>query len=359
MDKPPAIAENMGRASSPEGAAGPERHEISFHPPATGQPVMICRFSRDWRIISANQAFSTNYGIQPETGADLLSMIPEEKRSLMKARLSALSKDCPSVAYEHRIRGEDGSIRRRWNCHAIFDHYDEIVEYQAVGRDVPAAPEHDGLKRSDDRVHDLIAGIVQSLATIVELRDPYTAGHQKRVSALASEIAKAMGISANRAEGLRQAAYVHDVGKILIPSEILSKPGSLTAAEFDIIKSHPGLSYEILKYLDFPWPVAKIALQHHERIDGSGYPIGLKGDEILLEARILSVADVVETMSSHRPYRPAHSVEKALEEVETKSGTAFDPEAVAACLGIFREKGFIFHGQEPAAAPQGLPVVQP
>ena len=182
---------------------------------------------------------------------------------------------------------------------------------------------------------------IAALASVTVIRDPYTAGHQQRVASLACAIAEEMGLPADTVDGIRVAGTLHDIGKIAVPAEILTKPGKLSELEFGVVKSHAETSYEILKEIEFQWPVAEIVYQHHERCDGSGYPRGLKGDEILLEARILAVADVVEAMSSHRPYRPALELEAALEEVESGSGTLYDPEVCGASLRLFREKGHV------------------
>ena len=176
--------------------------------------------------------------------------------------------------------------------------------------------------------------------TIGEMRDPNTAGHEKRVAKIAMAIGGELGLDAQRIEGLGVAGHLHDVGKVTIPAEILSKPGKLSAAEYQLIKGHAQASYDILKEVEFPWPVAQVALQHHERIDGSGYPQGLKGEAILFEARILAVADTLEAMSSHRPYRPGLGQDKALAEIERGRGTSYDAAVVDACLKLFREKGY-------------------
>jgi putative nucleotidyltransferase with HDIG domain len=192
------------------------------------------------------------------------------------------------------------------------------------------------LRNLEEHDHNLET-TVQAIATMVELRDPFTAGHQRRVAKLAVAIARAMGLSEKRIEGLRLAAILHDIGKIRVPAEILSNPGRLTSAEFEIVKTHPSFGFDILKDIQFAWPVAQTVFQHHERLDGSGYPGGLKGDEILLEARILAVADVVEAIASHRPYRPALTIESALEEIEGLQDKSFDPDVVKTCLQLFRE----------------------
>jgi putative nucleotidyltransferase with HDIG domain len=172
------------------------------------------------------------------------------------------------------------------------------------------------------------------------MRDPYTAGHQQRVAKITRAIAEELGLPEQQIEGLYLASVVHDVGKVMVPAEILSKPGKLTELEFSLIKQHSEAGYEILKEVDFPWPIAQFVLQHHEHLDGSGYPAGLKGEDILLEARILSVADIIEAMASHRPYRAGFGIEVALEEVSSKRDVLYDRAVVDAALRLFREKNF-------------------
>ena len=174
----------------------------------------------------------------------------------------------------------------------------------------------------------------------VETRDPYTAGHQRRVADLARSIATEMNLSVDQIDGIRMAAAIHDLGKISVPAEILSKPTKLTALEFSLIKTHSQSGHDILQDIDFPWPIARMVLEHHERMNGSGYPNGLTGDNLLLESRIMAVADVVESMASHRPYRPSLGIEAALEEIEKNRGVLYDTGAVDACLRVFREKGY-------------------
>ena len=183
---------------------------------------------------------------------------------------------------------------------------------------------------------------IQGITMIAERRDPYTAGHQRRVADLAQAISREMGLSEDQIEGIRVSGLVHDVGKMAIPAEILSKPGMLDEEEFALIMKHPRAGYDILKEIEFPWPIAKIVLQHHEKMDGSGYPQGLSGEEILIEAKILCVSDVVEAMASHRPYRPALGISKALEELNRKQGELYDPEVVRVCLKLFEDENFRF-----------------
>jgi putative nucleotidyltransferase with HDIG domain len=177
---------------------------------------------------------------------------------------------------------------------------------------------------------------IQAIARTMEKRDPYTAGHQARVADIAEAIAREMGLAEERIEGVRIGAHIHDIGKVYVPSEILTRPGKLSAAEFAIIQAHPEIGHDIVKDVDFPWPVARMILEHHERLDGSGYPRGLKGNEILPEARIIAVADVFEAMTSHRPYRPARGMEVALDHLRDRRGTHFDPQAVDALLELVR-----------------------
>ena len=191
-------------------------------------------------------------------------------------------------------------------------------------------------------IQAMLQGIISSMALMVEIRDPYTAGHQQRVAQLACAIAVKMGLAPGKIEGLRIAALLHDVGKIRIPVSILNRTGQLLDAEMEVIKIHPQISFDILKNIPFPWPCARIVLEHHERLDGKGYPGGLRGDEILLESKILSVADVTEAKSSFRPYRPAQGIEAALAELRQHRGTLYDNDAVDACLELFADATFQF-----------------
>ncbi|MBU4413585.1 MAG: HD domain-containing protein [Proteobacteria bacterium] len=187
-----------------------------------------------------------------------------------------------------------------------------------------------------------LRGVIYALTMTVEYRDPYTAGHQQRVSDLSRAMAKEMGFSKDKIMGIRMAGVLHDIGKIAIPAEILSKPGRLSKTEFELIKNHSQVGYDILKSIQFPWPLSQIVLQHHERMDGSGYPNGLLGKEMLIESSILGIADVVEAMASHRPYRAALGIDKALEEISINKGKFYDVEVVNACLKVFKDKKFKF-----------------
>ncbi|KJU83515.1 PAS/PAC sensor protein [Candidatus Magnetobacterium bavaricum] len=198
------------------------------------------------------------------------------------------------------------------------------------------------LQRNIEKLRKTIGGIIQTISMTVEVRDPYTAGHQRRVANIARAIAAEMNLPEETVDGVRMAGVIHDIGKIYVPSDILSKPGKLNDLEFGLIRLHSQIGYDILKTTDFPWPVATMVLQHHERMDGSGYPAGLKGEDILLEARIICVADVVEAISCHRPYRAALGIDTALTEISKYRGTLYDANVVDACLRLFRERGFTF-----------------
>jgi PAS domain S-box-containing protein/putative nucleotidyltransferase with HDIG domain len=200
----------------------------------------------------------------------------------------------------------------------------------------------DELAQSLERTQQALDGVVNATSLAMESRDPYTAGHQRRVAQLASAIAEEMGLSEDRITGLRMAATIHDIGKMSVPTEILSKPGKINEMEFGIIKAHTQTGYDILKDIEFPWPIAQVAYQHHERLDGSGYPQGLSAANIILEAKILAAADVVEAMASHRPYRPALGIDKALDEIAQKKGIIYDSQVVNACLKLFAENKFKF-----------------
>jgi putative nucleotidyltransferase with HDIG domain len=203
--------------------------------------------------------------------------------------------------------------------------------------DIDNASLYENIKREYSEMEKAMDGVVHALSLVVESRDPYTAGHQRRVAGLARSIAEKMGLSAWQVTGIYIAGLVHDVGKVAVPTDILNKPGKISQYEYSILKAHVQVGYEILQKIDFPWPVTTAILQHHERLDGSGYPAGISGDEIILESRILGVADVVEAMSSHRPYRPSLGLGSALEEISANRGVLYDPHVVDACLNLLEK----------------------
>jgi PAS domain S-box-containing protein/putative nucleotidyltransferase with HDIG domain len=228
----------------------------------------------------------------------------------------------------------------------IRDEQGGVLGSVLVFRDVSERKQaQERLQRSFIKLRKTLDETVQSLASAVEMRDPYTAGHQERVANLACAIAKEMGVPDAQIEGIRMAGLIHDIGKIYVPAEILNKPSRLNEAEIMLIKKHPQVGYDILKGIEFPWPIAQIVLQHHERMLGTGYPQGLSGGDILLEARIIGVADVVEAMYSYRPYRPSMGVEKTLQEISKNRAILYDPVVVDACIKLFTEKGFKFEDE--------------
>jgi len=265
--------------------------------------------------------------------AEELDMENMERKYLSKSRTLELEmkrNDSSIVPVEVKysfLRGPDG----------------RPAEIVAVARDVSKRKEAElEVKQSTQQLIRAMEDTIQAMAMIVEMRDPYTAGHQRRVTQLACAIAQEIGLSPDQITGLRLAGTIHDIGKVRVPAEILTNPDGLSDAEYTIIKMHPVLGHEILKTIDLPWPIAKIIHQHHERMDGSGYPLGLSGKDIIIEAKILAVADVVEAITSHRPYRPAHGIDRALEEISQNKGKLYDPDVVDACLKLFSQQKFSF-----------------
>jgi PAS domain S-box-containing protein len=268
---------------------------------------------------------------------------------------SVAPEDHVMVAEELRRRIDGEADGAQYNFHAIRkDGSRAMLGAQGTpgsygGSRVVIATVQDvtDLKRAEEELQRTVAKLrravhsaVEVVSTIGEVRDPYTHGHEHRVGQFAIAIAEEMGLPADCIEGVGVAGYLHDVGKIGVPTQILSKPTRLSQTELEIVKEHAQKSYEILRGMEFPWPIAEAAWQHHERLDGSGYPRRLKGDEIILEARILAVADTVEAMASHRPYRPSHGLDAALAEIEGNRGTLFDAAVVDACLRLFKVQGY-------------------
>ncbi|MFY9329716.1 MAG: PAS domain S-box protein [Georgfuchsia sp.] len=274
-------------------------------------------------------------------GLDPLPMVAEKDRSTIKEiNLSLLAGEKRDVNFSFTALRKDGS------CIEVGVHSSR-ASYHGRPAIIGLQQDISEKKRAEEAIQHYITQLktafmstVEVATVLSELRDPYTAGHERRVGEIAVAIGTEFGLDTQRLEGLMVAGYLHDIGKIIIPSEILSKPGKLGTIEYQLIQGHVQASYDVLKSVEWPWPVAEAVLQHHERMDGSGYPQGLKGDEILLEARILAVADVVEAMSSHRPYRSGLGIEAALAEIEHGRGSSYDVAIVDACLRLFREKAY-------------------
>lgn len=267
-------------------------------------------------------------------GKDGVELMQEAHRNFPKIPFIIMTGYAPEYSYEAIINaGASDFIAKPFSLGELKAKISRIQKEQQTLR---------RLQQTLAKVKKLFENTVGALASTLEKRDPYTAGHQHRVGELSCSIAAEMGLPEERIEVLRLAAFVHDIGKVGVPADILTKPGKLTDIEMSLIKLHCQVGYDILKNVEFPWPIAEMVFQHHERMDGSGYPQGLAGAAILLEARVLAVADVVEAMSAHRPYRPALELGVALEEITKNRSRLYDGEVVDACLRLFNEKGFRF-----------------
>jgi len=265
---------------------------------------------------------------------------PEDREKLYDAHIRRMKGEETRPVLQFRVIAQDGTFRLAAS-HAIMISWEGKPATLNYLKDITDQKKADEERQKGfERLRKALGGTIQAIAVTVETRDPYTAGHQRRVADLSRAIAKEMGLESDQTEGIRMAGVIHDLGKIAIPAEILSKPSKLSEIEYRLIQNHSRAGYDILKDIEFPWPVARIVLQHHERIDGSGYPAGLKGEEILIEARIIAVADVVEAIASYRPYRPGLGMEKALGEITRNKGVLYDPGAVDACLKLFNEKNY-------------------
>lgn len=282
------------------------------------------------------------YTAAEAVGMDLAQVIPERHRKRQQEALGMAvvpEPMLPPAPFEGLALTKDGREIPVDVSYARWSNNEQVF-ITAMLRDITERKTNERrLRQSFEQVQKTLNGVIKALGLTVEMRDPYTAGHQQRVAAIAVSIAREMALDQERCRSLGLAASVHDLGKITVPSEILIKPGRLSEIEMTLMRAHSQAGSDILRPIEFPWPTADIILQHHERLDGSGYPLGLWGEEILLEARIIGVADVIEAMSSHRPYRPALGVELAIEEVRNSRGTRYDPAVVDACLRILAQKG--------------------
>ena len=291
----------------------------------------------------ATLAWSRFFGYKPEEMPpgefNALSVVhPDDRERIAElARQRHAGEKAPTDLASFRVFRRDGSLAHLLGSSVPLKYKGKHVFITALV-DVTEQME------AREQLRQTLDATIHAMARVVETRDPYTAGHQKRVATLACAIAERMEISKETAEGIQMAGVIHDLGKLRVPADILTNPGRLTDHEFGIIKTHPQVAYDILKGINFSWPVADIVFQHHERFDGSGYPQGLAGEGILLEARILGVADVVEAMASHRPYRPALGIETALDEISSHVGSRYAPEPAEACLEVFAGGAFSFEG---------------
>jgi putative nucleotidyltransferase with HDIG domain len=296
-------------------------------------------------------------GLLARTLNGMLDSLERGRRGL-EARVRALEEEAARKAVEadkdaaERLRLEKELRLARVEIDQFVDSRTEELARandELHGKVLETRRSEDHLQSTLDRLEGSLEGTFKAMAMTLELRDPYMAGHQTRVSSLAVAIAREMNLPWEKIEGLRFAGLIHDIGKISAPAEIMAKPCRLTKSEFQLVKDHPRVGYDMIKDIAFPWPVAHIILQHHERMDGSGYPDGLVGDAILVEARVLAVADVVEALCSLRPYRPALGLEKGLDEVRKGRGIRYDARVVDACVKVFRDGRFAFR-REPQTA---------
>lgn len=299
-------------------------------------------------FVYINKAFENLTGYSREeicrNGFNFSSFVPDQDITSMldagkdseKEKEEADGREFKIVTREGDEKFVEASIRR----------INEFGEKATVGilRDITERKKREeSQQKKVHKLHEALESIINLMVSVAEMKDPYTVGHQRRVSHLACAMAEEMGLEEDRVECLRLAGIIHDIGKLIqVPSETLKKAGDLADVEFSMIKMHPQIAYDLLKTIEFPYPISQVILQHHERMDGSGYPQGLKGDDIQQEARILAVADVVEAMASPRSFRPAGSIEKALEEITAYKGILYDEEAVTACLKLFKEKNYTF-----------------
>jgi PAS domain S-box-containing protein/putative nucleotidyltransferase with HDIG domain len=306
-------------------------------------PAMLCLKDTEGKIIRVNQRF-----------ADFISLAKSEIEGSKMSDLMPDNEGQFDQQDEELVREADPWIRVLWRfpvgreIRSAWLHKTPVLndagDVKGIMVECVDVTEHEDdklrLLQDIEQLEKTVSGSIEAIARIVEMRDPYTSGHQRRVALLAGAIAEEMGLPADQVNCIAMASKIHDIGKVYVPIEILSKPGNLNETERQIVNTHAAGGYDILKHIEFPWPVADAVYQHHERLDGSGYPRGLRGNEIILPARIIMVADVVEAMSVYRPHRPAFTIEAALIEISGKSGIAYDEEVVNACLRLFRDKDF-------------------
>jgi PAS domain S-box-containing protein len=307
----------------------------------------------DWDLVTGrlwwNEEFCALFGysadeIEPGIESWHTRIHPEDMGRTISGIQAAITDGKKIWSDEYRFRRKDGSYATVFDRGFIL-HDEKVTPVRMIGsmQDITARKDAEtALNQNVEKLRTSLIGTIKALSMTVEARDPYTAGHQAKVSKLARAIAQDMALSNDTIDNIRIAGIIHDIGKISVPSEILSKPGKLSDIEFSIIKNHSQSGYCILEDAELPYPIAEIVLQHHERLDGSGYPQGLKNGQILLESQIIMVADVVEAMASHRPYRPALGIGVALEEIEKNKGIFYDTGVVDVCLKLFREGGFKF-----------------
>lgn len=310
------------------------------------------------RFLGCNKSFALDAGFDDPAqiiGRDDFEMgWKEEAPVYRRDDRTVMAADAPKLGYEEPQTTPNGDrIWLRTSKVPLHDREHKVIGILGTYEDITAQKQaQDELRQSVARLRDTMKAAINALSSAIEMRDPYTTGHQERVARLACSIAREMGLAEEQIEAVQVAGIIHDIGKIAIPAEIMSRPARLREHEDTLIRMHPQVGYTILSKIDFPWPIAEIVRQHHERLDGSGYPRGLAGPDILLEARILSVADVVEAMSSHRPYRPSLGLEQALSEITANRGRLYDPAVVETCRRLIEtgQCAWIVGDTDPAAS---------
>jgi PAS domain S-box-containing protein len=316
-----------------------EKHRILL----SESPDPTFSFTPEGQYRYVNRAFAEGVGkpFEDIIGKRIWDVFPKEEADKRFASLSQVFRTGEEKVIEMRVPRADGDRYYMTTITPIKDTKGEMLSAICSSKDITDRKRaEEQLRESLEQLRRAVETIIQVLVMAVEVKDPYTAGHQRRMTNLARTIATEMGLTPEKIEGLRMAGVIHDIGKITMPSEILSKPTKLSGIELSLTREHVRLGYDILKDVESPWPLAEIVLQHHERMNGSGYPRNLKGDEILMEARILAVSDVVESMASRRPYRPALGIDAAIEEISKERDILYDPEVVDACLKLFHEKRY-------------------
>jgi len=304
--------------------------------------LLVCCFDKEGKLLYVNDAYCRYFGTKKDKilGRNVFDLIPDKKlRERMKTNFLSLTPLRPTITHEYHMRLKDGSFRyHKWVDTAVFDVEGNVLEYQSVGVDITEqVATQQNLANALDKLRHTYRRTIEAMGKVLEMRDPYTALHQKKVALMSEAIAKEMRLDKPKIELIYLGALVHDIGKIYIPSQLLSKPTKLSELEFQLIKDHTTKGEEILRPISEDIPIWEVALYHHERMDGSGYPYGLKDKDIPLSARIVAVADVVDAMTSHRPYRPAFPLEHAIEEIRQNAGTKYDPEVVEIFMKLLEE----------------------
>ncbi len=302
----------------------------------------IYLFNREGKIVDANESFLYLFQVTKDElpGIDYHDYFLDKEECRTLVNKIEAGEQVRDMEFRMKKKGGDEIFCLLSASQFSVSEKPDIL-LQGIVRDITAWKNTEKkLNQSLSNIQETLKGIVSVVARTIDFRDPFTSGHQKRVARLAVALAEKMGCNEKTIEGIYLAGQIHDIGKIAVPAEILSMPRRLTGAEYRLVQQHPKVAQEILEGIKFPWPLAEIIYRHHERLDGSGYPEGLKGDEIIMEARIIAVADVVEAMLSHRPYRGSLTIEDALEEISSKSGVLYDPPVVEHCVSLLKEKGF-------------------